>query len=227
MLQTTPDGLRFPEDTDTPDIPRDIKNLADDTQAALTRTAATNLRGGVPKFASYAERDAFYVANGAPVEGELCYLVDRDIYMYYQNATVGWVWSYQIGVQRGTYNLVANTRYVVSYDSTETASTLEVTAIPWAAGTTITVPRKGTYAIDFSFAVDPTTDTGISLEIMLNGVNRAMEGMRFIKGSFGPSVVARPFTILAAQGNTISTSITSTTACPLQRAVLRVTQIAF
>jgi len=32
---TSPDSLPFPFDTDTPDVPRDIKGLADATQAAL------------------------------------------------------------------------------------------------------------------------------------------------------------------------------------------------
>jgi hypothetical protein len=36
MPATTPDNLRYPVDSDTPDVPRDIKNLADDVQAALT-----------------------------------------------------------------------------------------------------------------------------------------------------------------------------------------------
>lgn len=34
---TVPDGLTWPVDTDSPDIPRDIKSLADTTQAALIR----------------------------------------------------------------------------------------------------------------------------------------------------------------------------------------------
>jgi hypothetical protein len=50
MLQTSPDGLRYPVDTDFPDVPRDFKNLAEDVQAALqvrdylpwTRHLATN-----------------------------------------------------------------------------------------------------------------------------------------------------------------------------------------
>lgn len=230
MLQTTPDGLRYPEDTDTPDIPRDVKNLADDTQAALVRAGATSQRGGIPKFASYAERDAFYVANGAPVEGEVCYLIDRDIYMYYHNTTVGWVWTYQRGIQRDTdVNLTANVRYVISYETAETTSTLEVTDIPWTGpSTTITIPRKGTYYMDYSFSINTATDSAVNIEIMVGGVNRAIEGSRFVKGSFGDVVIARPFVGLLAAGNLISTSVTCNTAgAVLTRAVLRITQLAF
>jgi len=35
-MGTTPDlNLRYPEPEDTPNVPRDIKNLADDTEAAI------------------------------------------------------------------------------------------------------------------------------------------------------------------------------------------------
>jgi hypothetical protein len=34
-MPTTPGGLRFPSGSDTPDVPRDIENLANDVEALV------------------------------------------------------------------------------------------------------------------------------------------------------------------------------------------------
>lgn len=47
MPQTTPDGLRYPSDLDTPDVPRDIKKLADDVQASLSARGPAPIIGPV------------------------------------------------------------------------------------------------------------------------------------------------------------------------------------
>lgn len=65
MGVTTPDGLRYPEASNSPDIPRDFKNLADDTQARLLK--------GIPIFADAAARNA---AIPVPVEGQTVWLSD-------------------------------------------------------------------------------------------------------------------------------------------------------
>ena len=53
MPETSPDGLRYPVDSDSPDVPRDFKNLAEDVQAALVgrdaqiaRSSASSVRPG-------------------------------------------------------------------------------------------------------------------------------------------------------------------------------------
>lgn len=40
MPETTPDALPYPEDGDTPDVPRDLQALADAVQAALDAKTA-------------------------------------------------------------------------------------------------------------------------------------------------------------------------------------------
>lgn len=40
-MPTTPGGLRYPASTDTPDVPRDMLNLATDVEAGLNGKSAT------------------------------------------------------------------------------------------------------------------------------------------------------------------------------------------
>lgn len=89
MPATTPDSLRYPVGGDTPNIPRDIKNLADDTQAALLRqAAASNI------YANTAARNA---AIPSPTEGQTCWLLD----IHQQQAYYGGQWIPTGGVMPG------------------------------------------------------------------------------------------------------------------------------
>lgn len=77
---TSPDQLPYPFDSDTPDIPRDIKGLADATQAALLK--------GVPIFASPGDRDGNIPS---PAAGMLCYVTDMAQYQGYSTQEASWL----------------------------------------------------------------------------------------------------------------------------------------
>lgn len=140
MPLTTPRyKLRFPEDTDSPDIPRDFENLALDVEKNL-------LKEGLPRFANAAERDAAYAAAGGAPAWAVCWMIDTKALMQYVSGTWALLLSYTVGA-------------IQIHNPALASTAINVTEATWAAdiklvnvtrsGNKLTAPVTGTYKVNY------------------------------------------------------------------------------
>lgn len=74
-MPSTYNGLVYPAETDTPDVPRDIQNLAKAVEKRIM---------GI--YLSASDRDTQLTGGTAPVEGQVAYLKDTNLFTYYDGA---------------------------------------------------------------------------------------------------------------------------------------------
>lgn len=147
--QTDIHRLPFPLDSDSPDIPRDFRNLAEAIDPLLTPNAARI-------FSDATQRDNYFLTHGPPIEGQVTFLQSEDVPRYWDGTQ--WVWTYYTHSTRQTdVALTASTTYVVQWESNSDpwySPPVGGTEIPVTyPTTTISLPRKGIYHITFNAAI--------------------------------------------------------------------------
>jgi hypothetical protein len=221
---TTPDGLRAPVDSDSPDIPRDFGNLADDTQDALNRvrseatTALTN--AGIPRFANATARNAA-IPPGSAQNGQVTYLIDPGVYQTYGPPGL-WVFAYYIGVGNEISTpLTANQVYTPPW-ALRDAQPVNTTPLPFTTSE-ITIQRNAVYALDFTVAVNLSVAGHATLSTLVNGGSVANTSQYMVGGfDYTPG---KGVTMSLKAGDVVSASVKPTVAANVFITSLRVAQL--
>lgn len=227
MPFTDPDLLSYPVDTDSPDVPRDIKRLAQDTQYALL--------GGVAFFADDAARDASFAANGfVPFDGEMIFNDEVGGYQRYWGFGQKWVYGWYCGIRRNTdVPLGSNAPYVIEWDAAETIDMPNIEPIPTEVGDPFVMfPVAGVYIIDGSAGFSSGTNNWFNIKFIrarddgAGGLIEdaiASETVYMTSGSFTfGKTVAFPF----AFSDAVVMEVTAGLSATLIDAAFRVTKVA-
>lgn len=91
-MPTTPGGLRYPASTDTPNVPRDIENLATDVEAELgTKIDSAD---AVAK-ATLTAKGSIYAASGSAIPVEVTVGTNGQVLVADSTAAAGVAWADQ------------------------------------------------------------------------------------------------------------------------------------
>lgn len=91
-MPTTPGGLRYPASSDTPDVPRDIENLADDVESALG--TKLNAADGIAK-AELTAKGSILAASADSVPEEIPIGTNGQVLVADSTAAAGASWQDQ------------------------------------------------------------------------------------------------------------------------------------
>jgi hypothetical protein len=223
---TTPNKLPYPLDSDTPDVPRDIKALALGVEKALKAT-------GVPTFADNAERDAAFADAGvSPSNGMLVWNESVQSYQRWWSGGSKWVYGWFGGYRTASVNapLTPDQPYTVTYTQVEDLETANIEPLPFTPpGTQITLPVTGAYMIDAGAAIQVGGTAGNlrTSVIRTRGASAFEVGRTDVSANANAmSNVSRQVLFPFAAGDKISVTHTATVAgCVLNGAAVRIAHV--